>query len=67
MARISHHSHKAPYYAGRMNKAPQTTIGLVYRLDRTALVTMRKSWVNLYGEKSNQVAIIDHRLATAAR
>lgn len=48
-----------------MKTAPQTTIGLMYRLDRRELTTMRKSWVNLYGEKSRQVAILDHRLATA--
>lgn len=48
-----------------MKAAPQTTIGLMYRLDRRELVIMRKSWVNLYGEKSRQVTLLDHRIATA--
>jgi len=49
-----------------MSNRPQTTIGLIYRLDVSTLRNMRPNWVHLYGETSRQVAILDHRIATAA-
>lgn len=49
-----------------MSNSPQTTIGFVYRLDVATLRNMRPTWVRMYGETSRQVAVLDHRIATAA-